>query len=121
MGTQHLLQWSEGDDLISLAASSNTQAWTAEDRNLILAAAMTGGIVDQGEVQIPGGPLANWVAGTGTDPRYRTIGLAWSNRTEGGDSRDYISLRQYSNSPLPEAPPLSETVRRFAGQFGTSE
>ncbi len=121
VGTQHLLQWSEGTDLISLAASSNTQAWTEEDRNAILAAAMTGGIVAQGEFQLPGRPLANWVAGSGTDPRYRTIGLAWSTRTDGGDARDYISLRQYSNSPEQEASVLSETARKFAGQFGTSE
>jgi len=120
-GTQHLLQWSEGDDLISLAASSHTQVWTADDRVGILTAAMTRGVVEQGEVQLPNGPLANWVAGSGPDPRYRTMGLAWSSGTEGGDSRDYISLRQYLISPEAETTPLSEIARQFAGQFKVAQ
>ena len=118
-GTQHILEWREGDDLISLAASSNTQAWTAEDRDSILSSAMSRGIVERGEVELPAGPLANWVAGAGADARKSTIGLAWSTHLAKGDYRDYISLRQYSNSARPEDP-VSETARRFAGQFRAS-
>jgi spermidine synthase len=119
VGTQHLLQWSEGVELISLAASSNSRAWTAEDRMAVLASTMTRGITDQGEVELPAGPRANWVAGPGADGSASTIGLAWSTSSGEGDFRDYISLRQSPGSSPPNEP-LSETVGRFARRFTPS-
>jgi spermidine synthase len=118
-GTQHLLEWTEGGDLISLAASSNSQPWTAADRDDILTSAMSGGVLDKGEVRLPTGEAANWVAGAGADARAGTIGLAWSSRSKEGEFRDFFSLRQLSNSSR-AGDDLRKSMRLFARQFETS-